>query len=419
MNLYKTTRNVVIVLAVSILPFLLAEVALRLMYPDKVNKIKPSNPEDSAFVFNEDYLVSLKPNATGTFVRSEENGGDVIHWKINSDSFRGPELLSDPGYRIIVYGDSNIQARFSSYENTYVYKIGEYLREYGINDVEAVNAGIVGFGPDQSLIRFEKEADIYKPDFVIFQVFPDNDFGDIIRNRLYEHDANDELKRTEFPTTVDECLPTNTGHSWKDFLSSLLIVKATNKFLRLFDQQENRSATNIADREETPKEMVDEIREMTEKEYSVYKHSEPRKFSHCEDHYDIDVALNPDQESSRIKLKLMDDVLRTASNFAKSKGIGFLVVIQPSVIDMTKYNAGLGYTYLQNYPGYKRSNLTDAVKKICIANNIPYIDLFDLFSSNNPESLYFRGPQAHWNDRGQDIAAKEVALYLSNIIESK
>lgn len=397
----------------------MAEVALRLMYPDKVDKIKPSNPEYSAFVFNKDYLVSLKPNATGTFVRSEENGGDIIRWKTNSDSFRGPELLSDPGYRIIVYGDSNIQARFSSYENTYVYKIGEYLREYGINDVEVVNAGVVGFGPDQSLIRFEKEAEIYKPDFVILQVFPDNDFGDIIRNRLFEHDANDGIKRTEFPTTVDECLPTNTDHSWNDFLSSLLIVKATNKFLRSFEQQEDGNATNVADLEKTPKEMVVELQEMTEKEYSVYKNSEPKKFSHCEDHYDIDVALDPDQESSRIKLKLMDDVLRIASHFAKSKGIGFLVVIQPSVIDMTEENAGLGYTYLQTYPGYKRSILTNAVKKICIANNIPYIDLFDLFLANNPESLYFKGPQAHWNDRGQDVAAKEVASYLSGRLMSK
>jgi hypothetical protein len=407
------------VLAVSVLPFVIAELALRLIYPDKVTKLERSQPEEMPYEFNEDYLVSLRSNVTDTLVRDDENGGDVIHWQTNSDSFRGPDLASDPGYRIIVYGDSNIQARFSSYENSYVYKLGEYLKEGGIKDLEVINAGIVGFGPDQSLIRFEKEADIYKPDLVIFHIFPDNDFGDLIRNRLYELDEQGNLSRTKFAAIPDECLTAETNHNLTDFLSSLLIVKATRKFLRLFERRDNRKESRITGKDTPLKDKVAELEEWTEKEYSVYKKSQPRKFSHCEDHYDIDIAMDPDKESSRVKLQLMGAVLRAASSFAKSKDIGFLVVIQPSVIDMTKHNAGLGYEYLQNYREYKSSNLTDAVKYLCVENNIPFVDLADVFLSNNPEDLFFKGPQAHWNDLGQDIAAQEAALYISEKIMSK
>ena len=165
----KFFRNAIIGIVIAFLPFIAAEFLLRLAYPEKVTNMTQSEHEDLAYEFNEDYLVSLKPNVTRTFVRSNDNGGDVIRWSTNSDSFRGPELAHNKkGVRIIVYGDSNIQAEFSKDENTFVYKLGDYLRSDGFKDIEVLNAGVIGNGPDQSLIRFEREADIYKPDLVIF-----------------------------------------------------------------------------------------------------------------------------------------------------------------------------------------------------------------------------------------------------------
>lgn len=53
------------------------------------------------------------------------------------------------------------------------------------------------------------------------------------------------------------------------------------------------------------------------------------------DHYDVDVALDSERDSSKTKIRLMEEVLKEASNVARKKNIKFLVLIQPSVIDLT------------------------------------------------------------------------------------
>jgi len=148
-----------------------------------------------------------------------------------------------------------------------------------------------------------------------------------------------------------------------------------------------------------------------EREYSVYNQSKPRRFSIFGDCYDLDIALFPDAESSKTKIKLMDGIIKNAKNIADKKGIGFVVLILPSVIDLTE-NFDFSYKHLERYPGYRKTNLTNAVKNICISNRIAFINLFDIFSKNNPEDLFFKGRNDHWNDQGQEIAAKETALYI-------
>lgn len=123
--------------------------------------------------------------------------------------------------------------------------------------------------------------------------------------------------------------------------------------------------------------------------------SRPRKFSHCEDHYDIDIATDPDRESSRAKLQLMNAVLRDANNFAASKGIAFLVAIEPSRVDIKIKNNLVTDEYLQIYPKYRRTNLTGAIQDICTRNNIHCVNLFDLFMRNAADALYFKGIDNH------------------------
>ena len=66
----------------------------------------------------------------------------------------------------------------------------------------------------------------------------------------------------------------------------------------------------------------------------------------------------------------MEAVLKKAYSFAKSKNIDLLVLIQPSVIDLTKNNAVLSYEYLRKYAKYGRRGFTDIVKDICLSNGI-------------------------------------------------
>jgi len=395
-------KDTLIILLITFGLLITIEVILRVIFHRKVQT--QIRPKSLAYEFNKDYLVALKPNIEKTITR-EENGAYTIYWKTNKDSFRGNDLKENPQVRIIVYGDSSIEARFSKLENTYVHKLQNYLQEAGIKDIEAVNAGVVGFGPDQSLIRFGKEVDIYNPDIVIFSITTHNDFGDIIRNRLFELDSEGNLIDTGYEKTVDPLLIEKKD--FVDLVSSLQIIKVARNIKR-YSTREDAVKSRANDSVES---LIRQYYSAMEREYSVYKQSKPRYLSIFEDCYDLDIALSPDAESSKTKIKLMDGVIKKAKDIADKNGIGFIVLIQPAVIDLTK-NFAFSYEHLEKYPGYRKTNLTNAVKNICISNHIDFINLFDIFSKNNPEDLFFKGRNDHWNDQGQDIAAKETALYI-------
>ncbi len=140
----KFLRDSIIILGISLAILVVSEMILQISFPEKM--IKDSNMRKSvAYEFNEDYLVSLKPSIIKEFVRSEENGGDITHWKTNSNSFRGSELEDNPRYRIIVYGDSNVQARFSENTRTLPVKLAHYLNKSAVPDVEVYKCGSCRF----------------------------------------------------------------------------------------------------------------------------------------------------------------------------------------------------------------------------------------------------------------------------------
>ena len=398
----KILRNIGIMLLITFGLIITIEIILRIIFPKNIqNQIRPKS---LAYEFNEDYLVALKPNIERTLTR-EESGAYTIYWKTNKDSFRGNELKVKPQLRIIVYGDSSIEARYSKLENTYVQKLENYLQDSGIKGIETVNGGVVGFGPDQSLIRLAKEVDIYNPHIIIFSITTHNDFGDIIRNRLFELDSKGNFIETGYKKTVDPLLIENKDSL--DFGLSLQILKVARNIKRYITRQDavERKANDSAE------SLIQRCYSAMEREYSVYNQSKPRRFSIFGDCYDLDIALFPDAESSKTKIKLMDGIIKNAKNIADKKGIGFVVLILPSVIDLTE-NFDFSYKHLEKYPGYRKTNLTNAVKNICISNRIAFINLFDIFSKNNPEDLFFKGRNDHWNDQGQEIAAKETALYI-------
>ncbi len=196
----------------------LAELGLRWLFPERVASAAP--PADPAFEFNESYLVALKKSMT-----KEYRGKDSIVWHTNKDGYRGDELRQADA-RVIVYGDSNVLARFSTLEDSFPAQLGSRLSSGLGRDVEVINAGVVGFGPDQSLLKMEDEIDRVRADLVVLHIFADNDFGDLLRNRLFERDAQGRLVETAHARRPD---PVFRGESTVG--SSLLLVRAVGKLL--------------------------------------------------------------------------------------------------------------------------------------------------------------------------------------------
>ncbi len=411
---YKRTLRVAIILLATLALLGAIEGVLRLAYPLHPDKMELQKSESLAYEFNDRYLLALKPNIQKGYPRSEEDGGQVVTWKSNRDGFRGPELNDGHDYRVMVYGDSNIQARFSKLEDTFVFRLQEKLSAQSGKDIEVVNAGVVGFGPDQSLLKLSEEIDQYQPDLVVFHIFADNDFGDLMRNRLFELDAAGRLIPSSHPRQIDKTFQEfQQAYASRGVLRSSRLVWACQQLgqsLRAKGAGSPGSGAKLdLDR------LLEEYLNIAENEYAIYKNRQPPAYSIFADHYDYDVALFPNYEQSVAKIQLMDRILGQVRDLAGSRQIPLVVLVQPSKREMTT-EASPNFQDFSHLPtDYKPRNLTGIVETICRQNRISFVNLFDVFKNNNPASLHLKGDDDHWNEAGQDLAADHVAKYLKGV----
>lgn len=96
--------------------------------------------------------------------------------EINSDGLRGPEITPVPpgGRRVLFIGDSMLAAFEVEYERTFPALIGQMLTEDLAVPVQVVNAGVRGYGTDQSYLYFRERGRKLQPDAVVL-VYSGND----------------------------------------------------------------------------------------------------------------------------------------------------------------------------------------------------------------------------------------------------
>ena len=392
-------RDSLIVSAVSAAFLLGLEGGLRVLYPEKAALWEAEYQEELqryntlAFEFDARALVSLRPNVQKSFTRTDGHGPREIPWKTNALGFRGLPIRrsTEYGARIIVYGDSNVQARFSILDETFPVRLGTYLQTHLEEPVDVINAGLVGAGPDQSYLRFLSNIQAgLRPDVAVFHIYADNDFGDIVRNRLVELDGSGNLVRTGHRLTLDERLQPPENR-WID---RLYLPNALQKLLRVALEK--------------PK--IEQLFDASNAEFDVYARGLPRRFSHFLDHYDIDLATEPGMPSARVKTALMEALLRKIRSTAMASDIYLVVVVQPSTRDLTKKRSP-NFEDFEAYPGYSRGRLSSLVEQICSRLGIPVVNLYTRFRVQ-AERLYLDGND-HWNEKGQDVAAQLTAEHLA------
>jgi hypothetical protein len=404
-------KDVLMVLSIAIAALFVAELALRVGGDAPHQMLAANNEREPAYQQHPVYRVSLKPDLNRSFMRVHQGETVVTQWSTNSRSFRGSEIRSDkPAIRVLVYGDSNVFAQFSNLENTFPFKLQEFLRQITETDVEVINAGVPGFGPDQSLLRLEQDIDILKPNVVLFHVFADNDFGDLIRNRLFAVDDSGRIVRTSSDQRADPCLENSTS-CLKDlssdgvlrFLSSLAVIESSRNVIRripYLSQFADPSASSS----------IGYYLKLCEAEYRFFKQPAFHRPSHFADHYDYDLALDPTGESSRTKVTLMKGILRLAKQLTSAKQVQLLVTVQPSSIDLTTH-IHPNFMDFEGFPDYQKDRLSTIVEEGARAEEIDVINLFDLFLSHVPDHLFYRNDD-HWSEAGQELAAQAVAAYM-------
>ena len=122
--------------------------------------------------------------------------GDVtrVPVRIGPEGFRGEGLAAPKrGKRVLVIGDSMVMAENVPHEFTFVQALGRELSQrlnsgsgaQAVEPVETVNAGRAGYGPDQELLLLQRDLARVDPDLVVCVLCAHNDFGDLMRNKLF------------------------------------------------------------------------------------------------------------------------------------------------------------------------------------------------------------------------------------------
>jgi hypothetical protein len=337
------------------------------------------------------------------FRHTPQNGGRTVLVTVNSKGFRGDELRGGDHPRIVVYGDSCIEADYSALAATLTRRLELHLEEATGQDVETVNAGTNGYGPDQELRRFEDEVAWLRPRGVVFTVFADNDFGDLVRNRLYRLDGDRLVEGGGILVS-----PVREMFEPSPRSLDFEIWKRLEHFLRR--QRRQHRLTPEAREEQRRVAMADYLRsslDLCRREFdaAVVKR-DPQISDFIKDHYDADMSFEPDSEPARYKRDLLAAVLRQVRATAVRADVPVLVLVVPSPLDICDV-CEIPIDPKQ-YPAYDRRRLTSEVARAAARAELPVIDLFEPFRRAGPDGLYYRHGEDHWNSAGQDLAARLV-----------
>src|SRR5438034_5517129 len=89
---------------------------------------------------------------------------------VNREGRLGAVVSKTNRPRIVVYGDSFIAGEETPVRQTFVADLERALQVRLSKNVQVINAGVVGYGPDQESLVMEDQIDTLKPDLVIVAI---------------------------------------------------------------------------------------------------------------------------------------------------------------------------------------------------------------------------------------------------------
>ncbi|MDB5334646.1 MAG: hypothetical protein JWN70_265 [Planctomycetaceae bacterium] len=354
----------------------------------------------SIYDWDDRTIYHTLPSSKKNYRRTTINGGQTSTISINSLGFRGPELpeaSTEP--RIIVYGDSFIEAEYSQFEQTFCERLRQDLKRQTGKSIGVINAGTNGYGPDQLLLRMEAELPRLKPQLVVLSLFADNDCGDLLRNKLFRLDADGKLIANQWSRAPDCQHPGSRGR-----YEPTLWKLARNAIRGL----QSRGGVVESYMERWRLQCLAEYDEYITRGDSVVHDLQA-------DHYDADVSLTPGCPSADYKQRLFARILERIYQVCVQNQTQLVVMIIPSPGDLIE-----GYDFCQidhqKYPEYQPQALSNLFADAAREQHLPVVNLFDPFSKSDAQRLYFRGGDNHWNDEGQKLAAEIVAPVIAKIL---
>jgi hypothetical protein len=276
---------------------------------------------------------------------------------INKSGFRGSEfsIARSDKKRVLMIGDSFIFANNVDYEHTSSNFLDELLGE----EYEVYNMGVLGYGPDQTLLQLKNVGMKYRPDTVVLSIFAANDFSDIFKNELYYLDDDGRLMQKK-PNMTEK------------FLNPLRILD----FIRWRKVQKGEDDQNL-------KVLF-------------------RNF--FQDQYNINMLKNTNSDRTQSLINLMSEILKEFKSMTDNAGIKFLVAIIPSFQNI-KDDASFRRWKISPQAYFF---LEDTLADICVQQNLQCINLYKNFLDKQKQTDLYEDSSGHLGIEGNRFLAKEI-----------
>lgn len=392
--------------AVVVLALLAGEFVLRQWFPFENTVLQPDAR----------YLYKYIPGSRMLKRVYLGNGRSSILVKINREGRRGPVVSEAARPRIVVYGDSFIAGEETPLEQTFTADLERRLRARVSKTAQVINAGVAGYGPDQESLVMEDEIGRLKPDLVIVAIYSGNDFGDLIRDKLFALDEKERLV-SRHPSLAPAARDDFTNLAARSPFQIARRIESASKRVRSspFTQEikqrlhMGRAYIPPARKQKKPAgDLSDFLIERDWEFHNTVVDRDPLVYSLFGDSHDIDMSLRPDSPATRYKSVLMERIMERIQGIAARRMAPCVFLFIPAAIDAANWD--LAVDAAAN-PQYRRSGLTDILEQIATDHRMSYINLFQPFYDHRAEKLYYH-PDNHWSPAGQQLAADLVADYL-------
>lgn len=373
----------------TVLSVALAEVALRFAVGEQYA---------TTIEFDGDRLFRLAPGTSKLVHTSSANGGErfrvVIDAAGNRQSVDGRVAAAGD---VVVVGDSFIEGESTPDSMTFVERLQGELAGRTASASHVVNGGVIGYGPDQILLRISDELPRLRPRLLVVSVFVGNDFGDLQRNHLFRLDSLGRLVRQRAVVSPQLVMKTERGKA--RWMLGRLIFRIRNAPAPISGNTAQLDARSLA--------LVDEWMVAREEEARIAATGDTVVTNLFDDTPDVDVAADPDGQTATRKRDLLVAVLDSIGRFAASQSVPVVFVLIPSAIDVVDSYEG-GRLDSLRFPAYRRAGVTARLAERLTADGHKVVDLFAPFRASK-ERLYLGEGDNHWNARGQALAASILA----------
>ncbi len=368
---------------------------------------------------------SLEPNTSGrSFNQMYEFDVAVA---VNHHGLRSPAGIDyakpEGVYRILVLGDSFVEAIQVELEETFGQQLGYLVAAEKGRQVEVINVGAGGWGNDQQLLWLKEEGYKYTPDLIMVAVYPRNDFlnnyeplesanvGRIMKP--FYRLADGELRLNYFPFNPDETPRVQVVHGPVTARAvdpgPLTAVgewlRARSAFYRYFDPRIRLAAPHVAaglartglikpGQEST---LIAQDENYIPLGYQIYKRQ-----------------LDADwQAATAVTAAIFAELQRTAVGMGAATGA--ILINAPELLYAREWER-----ILDSYPAMRHEDwelyaAQQRAAEALTAAGIPVLDLVPYFQTQATKALpLYYVDDGHWTPAGHTLAARATFNFLAS-----